>query len=205
MRSGCRYLSSPGWGSFTLTTSGAAQASSCPTISAPAALSSESSMAEPSPPPRSTSTRWPWATSSRTPSGVRAARFSPGLVSAGTPTITAGPRSRAQRLPGQAQPDDRLGVHDVAPPHQLGHLVQPHPHHAHVPPLHAVGLAGGRVEVEAQVHEGELVAEAGRVVELGQLLEPPGPHAHLLLQLAPGGDLGFLVSHVALARGDLEQ
>src|SRR5438309_410770 len=205
MRSGCRYLSSPGWGSFTLTTSGAAQASSCPTSSAPMSLSSVSSMADPSPAPRSTRTRWPWATSSRTPSGVRATRFSPALVSAGTPTITCGPSRSRQRLPGQAEADDGLGVHDGAAPHQPGHLVQTHPHDGHVPFLDAVGAPGAGVEVQGQVDEGVLVAEPGRVEELGQLLQPAGPHAHLLLQLPAGRELGLLADHVALARRYLEQ
>src|SRR5436853_7243657 len=192
MRSDRRWRSSEGWGSFTFTTSWADQASSSPTSSAPMALSSVSSMADPSPAPRSTRTRWPWATSSRTPSGVSATRFSPGLVSDGTPTITPGRDPSRQRLPGQAQTDDRLGVDDVAAPHEAGHLVQPHPHDAHVALLHAAGLAGAGVQVQGQVDEGVLVAEAGRVEELGQLLQPAGAHADLLLQLAPGRDLRLL-------------
>src|SRR5437588_778526 len=205
MRSARRWRSSEGWGSFTFTTSWADQASSPSTSSAPTALSSPSSMADPSPAPRSTTTRWPWVTSSRTPSGVRATRFSPALVSAGTPTITCRPARSGERLPGQAQPDDGLGVHDVAAPHQPGYLVPPHPHHGHVSFLDAVGAPGAGVEVQGQVDEGVLVAEPGRVEELGQLLEPAGAHAHLLLQLPAGRELGLLADHVALARRYLEQ
>src|SRR5579863_6204238 len=46
-------------------------------------------MEDPAPAPVSTRTRCPWVCSSRAPSGVSATRFSPGLRSAGTPTITA--------------------------------------------------------------------------------------------------------------------
>src|SRR4051812_22154636 len=44
-------------------------------------------MAEPSPAPAWTTTRWPRATSSRTPVGVRPTRCSSALISVGTPTI----------------------------------------------------------------------------------------------------------------------
>ena len=57
------------------------------TMDAPAAAYSASGIDESSPAPVSTSTWWPWATSSRAPSGVRATRCSPFFVSAGTPTI----------------------------------------------------------------------------------------------------------------------
>src|SRR5687768_18009522 len=45
-------------------------------------------MAEPSPAPRWTTTSWPRSTSSRTPDGVSATRYSSVLISVGTPTFT---------------------------------------------------------------------------------------------------------------------
>ena len=54
-------------------------------ILAPAATYSASSICEPTPASFSTSTSWPWATSSCTPMGVIATRYSWFLTSFGTP------------------------------------------------------------------------------------------------------------------------
>src|SRR3989440_10257714 len=74
-------------------------------------------MAEPSPAPACTNTWCPASTSSRTPAGVRATRYSSSLTSLGTPTLTtASPsfpgdrvkrsrRSRNQLPPPQRQPE----------------------------------------------------------------------------------------------------
>src|SRR5438045_3362135 len=60
-------------------------------ISAPAREKRSSGSAEPSPALDSTRTRWPERTSSRTPSGVAATRYSLSLTSRGTPMITYAP------------------------------------------------------------------------------------------------------------------
>ena len=57
-------------------------------IWAPAPAYSASVMAEPTPAPDSTTTVTPWCTSSATPSGVTATRYSASLVSRGTPTTS---------------------------------------------------------------------------------------------------------------------
>src|SRR5215211_5664414 len=53
-------------------------------------------MAEPSPAPAWTTTSCPCSTSSRTPDGVSATRYSSALISVGTPTFTRGPRLSSQ-------------------------------------------------------------------------------------------------------------
>src|SRR5205085_4220805 len=110
-----RRAYSSGWGSLTLTTRSAAQASSVATMAAPAAAYSASVIDESSPAPASTRTRWPWATSSRAPSGVSATRCSPFFVSRGTPTIIRAPSSGTR---GVVDDHDRRlaggGVHPVA-------------------------------------------------------------------------------------------
>ena len=65
--------------------------------------------------------------------------------------------------------------------------------------------ARARFEVGGEEEVRVLVAEAGRVVELAQLVEPTGDVPDLLLELAVGGRLGRLALDVALARRDLEQ
>src|SRR3954453_16940118 len=77
-------------GSLTLSTiSPSPQASSAgSTIEAPAATYSASSIDEPTPASFSMTTSWPWATSSWTPMGVMATRYSWFLTSLGTPINT---------------------------------------------------------------------------------------------------------------------
>ena len=58
------------------------------TILAPAARYSSSLIEEPTPAFFSMTTSWPWATSSCTPMGVMATRYSWFLTSLGTPTFT---------------------------------------------------------------------------------------------------------------------
>src|SRR4051812_16610917 len=76
-------------GSFTLSSSSAPlHASSTETIRAPARSYASSANELPSPAPRSTSTSWPRCTSSRAPAGVSATRYSSGLISLTTATLT---------------------------------------------------------------------------------------------------------------------
>src|SRR3954466_12094332 len=68
-------------------------------------------MAEPSPAPRWTSTSCPCSTSSRTPDGVSATRYSSVLISVGTPTFTVPVLSSSassgadQLAPSQGEPE----------------------------------------------------------------------------------------------------
>src|SRR5688572_21953204 len=75
---------------------------------APAAAYSASGRDESAPAPASTSTWWPWAVSSRTPSGVMATRCSPSFVSAGTPTIMG------MKLAGGGEGEPRYDLELVA-------------------------------------------------------------------------------------------
>src|SRR6187431_2572377 len=79
-----------------------------PTILAPAATYSASSICEPTPASFWITTSWPWATSSCTPMGVMATRYSWFLTSLGTPISTgqtlapgAGSADQATGLRGQ--------------------------------------------------------------------------------------------------------
>src|SRR5688572_13313193 len=67
----------------------------------------EFSIAEPWPAPDWTSTSWPCSTSSRTPAGVSATRYSSVLISVGTPTFTLDPfrRSSNQLAPAEREPE----------------------------------------------------------------------------------------------------
>src|SRR5881398_1530669 len=73
-------------------------------------------MPDPSPAPACTTTLWPCATSSRTPAGVRATRYSSDLISVGTPTLidllTGHELTPAQREP---ELDAVAGARQVAP------------------------------------------------------------------------------------------
>src|SRR4051794_39914943 len=92
-------MNSSSCGSLTLRTISAApqRSSRDERTSAPAWEKRSSGSAEPSPARDSTRTRCPARTSSRTPSGVAATRYSLSLTSRGTPTITnAPPRPRPQ-------------------------------------------------------------------------------------------------------------
>src|SRR5918996_1304575 len=67
-------------------------------------------MAEPSPAPDCTRTSCPCSTSSRTPDGVSATRYSSALISVGTPTFTRDlllscPGSCQQLAPAQGEPE----------------------------------------------------------------------------------------------------
>ena len=94
----------------------------------------------------------------------------------------------------------------ISPPaDQRRDLVEGDPLDGHVLLLDALQRRLGRLEIEGQVHEGVLVGEPGRVVELAEPFEPSGPHADLLDQLPMGGDLGRLAGDVTLAGRDLEQ
>src|SRR5437763_7814916 len=139
-------------------------------------------MADPSPAPRSTSTRWPWAVSSRTPSGVIATRFSAVFTSAGTPTIIPNPLPLMYRsatpaghlctsgepFAGQRQTDDGLGVDDAVVGDEAGDGVQRDPLDRHVLLLDALQVGRRRFQGEGHEHVVQLVAEPRRGVELGQ-------------------------------------
>src|SRR3712207_3943533 len=63
-------------------------------------------MDEPSPAPACTTTSWPCSTSSRTPAGVSATRYSSVLISVGTPTFMRVPLSVGDQLsPAQREPE----------------------------------------------------------------------------------------------------
>src|SRR3954462_205408 len=75
---------------------------------APWEVYSSSAIAEPSPAPAWMTTSWPCSTSSRTPDGVSATRYSSVLISVGTPTFTGVPfgESRSDQLaPSQGEPE----------------------------------------------------------------------------------------------------
>src|SRR4051812_16477301 len=77
------------------------------TMRAPWASYWGSSIADPSPAPAWTRTSWPCSTSSRTPAGVSATRYSSVLISVGTPTFTLDPfrRSSNQLAPAEREPE----------------------------------------------------------------------------------------------------
>src|SRR5690606_16064417 len=148
-------------GSLTLTIMSAcwktSRASS--TSRAPAAAYCSSEMPLPTPAPRCTTTVCPARVSSSTPAGVMATRFSPGLISFGTPMImTLAPRSspplyfahfiHLQQVGGArlarahaGRDDDAVAGLDVGPPphhveSHVQHLVDL-PRHRHDDRLHA--------------------------------------------------------------------
>src|SRR5689334_21924417 len=88
-------------------------------IFAPASTYSSSLNREPLPAPDCTTTWCPWCTSSTTPSGVRATRFSLSLISLGTPTTSALTMSPL----GRGVSDQLLGVGQGLAQHLL-HLVE---------------------------------------------------------------------------------
>src|SRR5690242_2533584 len=117
------------------------------TIFAPAPTYSPSSICEPTPAFFSMKTSWPWATSSWTPIGVMATRYSWFLTSLGTPTFT-----QPTLVPGGPAADQATGVGGqhcdqhrriVDPAVQAGRqeLVVRHPQRLHV------GLLVDRLEV----------------------------------------------------------
>src|SRR4051794_158771 len=75
---------------------------------APCDVYSASAIAEPSPAPACTTTSWPCSTSSRTPAGVSATRYSSVLISVGQPTFMGSFLSP----PGGSQPH---GPHQLPP------------------------------------------------------------------------------------------
>src|SRR5436305_967978 len=122
----CRYVksvcrgsssdTSSGWGSLTPTISSAApNTSAAPaTICAPCAEKSSSRIAEPSPAPLCTTTSCPLSTSSRTPAGVNATRYSSVLTSVGSPTFKRSippRRPRTSTSPAQVGCPIRAVVH----------------------------------------------------------------------------------------------
>ena len=72
----------------------------------------------------------------------------------------------AEALAGESEADDRLGVDDVGPGDQRGHVVEGHAFDGHVAFLDRRGGDVAVAEVAGQVHERALVAEPWRVVEL---------------------------------------
>src|SRR5207245_11315169 len=121
------------------------------------------------------------------------ARARPAVQSPGPPPFRPRPRrSRTERNPGERETDQRLGVDQRAGRDEARHLVEADPLDGHVLRLDSLCERRTRLQVERHEHEGVLVAEPGRVVELGQPLQPPGPHSDLLLPLAPGAELDRL-------------
>src|SRR3954452_2254164 len=95
---------------------------------APWDVYSSSSIAEPSPAPAWMTTSWPCSTSSRTPAGVSATRYSSVLISVGTPTFTwDSSRSVADQLASaQCQPEvDAIARGVQRPAGQLLHAPDP--------------------------------------------------------------------------------
>ena len=86
---GSSSATSTGCGSLTLTimSDHAKTAAASGRIDAPWDVYSESLIADPSPAPAWIAISWPCSTSSRTPAGVRATRYSSVLISVGTPTF----------------------------------------------------------------------------------------------------------------------
>src|SRR4051812_9516808 len=79
-------------------------------ICAPCARYSSSAIAEPTPAPAWTTISWPCSTSSRTPDGVIATRYSSVLISVGTPTFTVflstvGKLVADELAPSQGEPE----------------------------------------------------------------------------------------------------
>src|ERR1700712_1919494 len=95
------------------------------TIDAPCSAYSSSGIADPVPAPCWISTSWPRSTSSRTPAGVIATRYSSVLISVGTPTFMAFfvPLSWglvADLGPAQGEPElDAIAGAGEVPPRQL--------------------------------------------------------------------------------------
>src|SRR5579875_2466895 len=105
----------------------------------------------------------------------------------------------------QHEPEHGLGIGDLLAPHDGVDVGQGHLLHGHVGLLLAVALVVPVAEAGRQVQLGDLIAEAGGVGDGGQMLQVGGSHAQLLGQLAPGGVLRRLAGLVAGASGNLEQ
>ena len=88
------YSSAIGSLTFMIMSAEAQTSSAVGRIVAPAATYSSFVMDDPTPASVSMTTSWPWTTSSRTPAGVMATRYSWFLISLGMPTFTM------LRLPG---------------------------------------------------------------------------------------------------------
>src|SRR5215211_300382 len=84
-------------------------------------------MAEPSPAPACTTTSWPCSTSSRTPDGVSATRYSSVLISVGTPTFISSSRRGVDQLtPAEGEPEvDAIARRVERPAGQLLHAADP--------------------------------------------------------------------------------
>src|SRR3954451_4786063 len=81
-----------------------------------------SSIADPSPAPAWIRTSWPCSTSSRTPAGVSATRYSSVLISVGTPTFTLDPfrRSSNELASAECEPEvDPVARGVQRPPGQI--------------------------------------------------------------------------------------
>src|SRR3954468_21001596 len=223
-------MNSSSCGSLTLRTISAPPqtSSAVERTSAPACEKRSSGSAEPSPAPDSTRTRWPARTSSRTPSGVAATRYSLSLTSRGTPTITnAPPRSRPQEayrrgrrrgtgasaapggrfvvplvLPGGEQDrEDGLHVLELA---RRRLLHGPGERHAHDLDALFAATAGDRrrvgpVEMEA------FVGHPGRGQERAERTDVARLMARLLDELADGAVARGLALHVEEPSGNLER
>src|SRR4051794_29404174 len=130
VKSRCRGSSratSSGWGSLTLTIISASPntASASGRVLAPWARYCASRIAEPSPAPACTTTSCPASTSSRTPAGVSATRYSSSLTSAGTPTFTLS-SSGHELAPAQGEPElDAVARAGQVAPGELLHLADP--------------------------------------------------------------------------------
>src|SRR5690606_11672278 len=85
---------------------------------------------------------------------------------------------------------DGLRVLDAAVADHLERLVERRAHH--VDALALVEVLRRRLEALGEVGVHPLVAHPGRGEELGELREPPGPVARLLLELAGGRVVGVL-------------
>ncbi len=94
---GSSIATSTACGSLTLTTMSASANTAWASgrIFAPCETYSASPIADPSPAPAWTTTSWPCSTSSRTPAGVSATRYSSVLISVGTPTFMGSFPSRS--------------------------------------------------------------------------------------------------------------
>src|SRR3954469_9679940 len=108
------------------------------TIFAPAPTYSPSSIDDPIPAPFSTNTSWPWATSSWTPIGVIATRYSWFLTSFGTPIfmivtlVPAALGAGQTALPRGEDGDQHGSVADPAVETGREQLVVRHPDRLHV-------------------------------------------------------------------------
>src|SRR3954447_11385420 len=149
-------------------------ASASGTMRAPCSTYSASRIADPEPAPCCTSTSWPRSTSSRTPAGVNATRYSSVLISVGTPTFMGvsnlswvGTVSVHERAAAQREPelDAIAGAGEVAP-RQLLDLADAVAQRVPV----AVQAPGGRLPLPVALDEGlERAHQLAAVMPLARL------------------------------------